>query len=163
MRDEQTWLKIAREDIGLKEIPGAKTAPKILGWLQTLKVWWTDDETPWCGIAMAAWMRAADIDPPKAFYRAKAWLDWGIKVDCPVVGAVVIFTRDGGGHVGLIVGKDQRGRLLVLGGNQGNAVSVVPFDMARVDGYRFPPGQQHQFKSWLHTYASADASSTNEA
>jgi hypothetical protein len=29
---------------------------------------------------------------------------------------------------------------MVLGGNQGNAVTVAPFDRARVLGYRWPPG-----------------------
>ena len=51
-----------------------------------------------------------------------------------------MFSRDGGGHVGFAVGKDTAGRLLVLGGNQGNAVSIAAFDVARAIGYRWPAG-----------------------
>jgi hypothetical protein len=39
-----------------------------------------------------------------------------------------------------VVGNDEAGRLMVLGGNQGNAVTVAPFDRARVLGYRWPSG-----------------------
>lgn len=37
-----------------------------------------------------------------------------------------------------VVGKDKQGRILGLGGNQGNAVSVVPFNAADIDGYYWP-------------------------
>ena len=33
---EPDWLTIARADLGTREIPGAPTAPKIAGWLQTI-------------------------------------------------------------------------------------------------------------------------------
>lgn len=37
-----------------------------------------------------------------------------------------------------VVGKDKQGRILGLGGNQGNAVSIVPFNLADIDGYYWP-------------------------
>jgi hypothetical protein len=43
------------------------------------------------------------------------------------------------GHVGLVVGEDRTGNLLVLGGNQGDAVRVSAFGRARVVAYRWPP------------------------
>jgi len=134
------WLTIAEKYIGLREIPGAPTAPTIAAWLQRLGAWWNDDETPWCGVAMAAWMQEAGFKPPAAWYRAKAWATWGIPLSKPVTGCVVVFTRQGGGHVGLAVGQDSEGRLMVLGGNQGNAVRVAAFDMGRVVAYRWPEG-----------------------
>ena len=42
--------------------------------------------------------------------------------------------------MGFVVGRDPRARLLVLGGNQRDAVNISPFDTARVLGYRWPPG-----------------------
>jgi uncharacterized protein (TIGR02594 family) len=135
---EPKWLVAARKHLGLAEIPGKEHHPTIQKWLKTLKAWWIDDETPWCGTFVAAVFREADILPAKHWYRAKGWLDWGIPIEGPKQGAVVVFERSGGGHVGFIVGVDQKGRLLVLGGNQGNKVSVVPFDTARVLGYRWP-------------------------
>ena len=132
------WLDEARKHIGVAEIPGKDHSPVITRWLSDLGAWWTDDDTPWCGVFVAHCFRSAGVQLPKHWYRAKAWLDWGITVP-PLVGCVVVFERVGGGHVGLLVGKDQGGRLMVLGGNQGNKVSVAPFDPARVAGYRWPP------------------------
>jgi uncharacterized protein (TIGR02594 family) len=158
------WLIEARKHLGLREIPGAPTAPTIAKWLQSLGAWWRDDETPWCGVATAAWMQAAGVAPPKAWYRAKAWLDWGTPLARPAVGCIVVFERQGGGHVGIVTGYDQRGRLMVLGGNQGNAVNVAPFDLDRVAGYRWPADQMALLMtSTMPTVASAAASSRNEA
>ncbi len=134
------WLAVARADIGLREIEGAPTAPRIAAWLRDLRAWWSDDETPWCGTACAAWMRAAGVAIPRHWYRARAWADWGQPLDRPAHGCIVVFARRGGGHVGLLVGQDEAGRLLILGGNQGDAVNVRSFGRDRVLAYRWPPG-----------------------
>jgi uncharacterized protein (TIGR02594 family) len=142
LTDEPEWLIEAHLYIGQRKLPDVPVAPALARWLQRLGAQWGGDEVPWCGPVMAAWMQACDIPPARAWYRAKGWLDWGTPIPAPVVGAVVVFDRAGGGHVGLVVGKDPVGRLLVLGGNEGSAVSVLPFDRARVAGYRWPPGQR---------------------
>ena len=87
---EPRWVTLARQDLGLAEIPGKQTATRITKWLVGMRAWWHDDETPWCGVAMDAWMRAADIAPPPAAYRARSWLNWGFPVTEPVVGAVAV-------------------------------------------------------------------------
>lgn len=139
---DPAWVVEARKDIGLRELPGAPTAPRIQRWLSDLGAWWRDDETPWCGAAVAAWMRAACVGPlPRFWMRAQAWADWGQPLAVPAHGCVVVFSRNGGGHVGLVVGRDAQGRLLVLGGNQGDAVNVRAFGQDRVLAYRWPPGQ----------------------
>lgn len=164
MNIEPHWLRTARDDLGLRELPGAPTEPRIARWLTDLGAWWRDDATPWCGTACAAWMRKSDIAIPQHWYRAKGWLDWGESLPAPVVGAVVVFGREGGGHVGLVVGRDLSGRLLVLGGNQGDAVSIVPFDPARVLGYRWPSDRIALLPTGpLPIMASSRAASRNEA
>ena len=97
------------------------------------------------------------------FEAAKSYLGWGGRLDAPILGCIVVFTRDGGGHVGFAIGKDERGRLMILGGNQGNAVTIAPFDMERVAGYRWPaPGPT--VRQPLPLIASSGAaSSRNEA
>jgi uncharacterized protein (TIGR02594 family) len=113
----------------------------IAGWLGRLKAWWADDETPWCGTFVAAMMEPwAPL--PKHWYRARAWLDWGVPLEHPEVGCVVVFERQGGCHVGFVVGRDLANNLLVLGGNQGNRVSIAAFPRERVLGYRRPEGIQ---------------------
>lgn len=160
-----TWLLIARSDIGLREIPGAQTAPRIAAWLARLKAWWRDDETPWCGVAVAAWIQQAGYKLPVHWYRAKGWLEWGEELTGPAVGAVVIFDRKGGGHVALVAGVDAKGNLMCVGGNQGDAVCMAPFPRSRVIGYRWPTEavpmlEQH----WdLPLLASNGKLSSNEA
>lgn len=159
---EPTWLAAARADIGLREIPGAPTAPKIAGWLKQLRAWWSDDETPWCGVAVAAWMQAAGIGPlPRHWMRARAWAEWGQPLAYPAHGCVVVFARQGGGHVGLLVGEDAAGNLLILGGNQGDAVNVRAFPRARVLAYRWPPGRD--LPGQLKLARGSAAATTGEA
>lgn len=160
---EPRWLRAARAYLGTAEIPGKSTAPMISRWLRQLKAWWSDDETPWCGVAVAAWMREAGILLPQHWYRAKGWLDWGVPLGWPAVGSVVVFERSGGGHVGLVVGVDQFSRLMVLGGNQGNRVSIAPFDKMRVIGYRWPAGVPGPAFESLPVFAHEGAASANEA
>lgn len=157
------WLDIARRYVGLAEIPGKAHNPTISRWLRDLRAWWSDDETPWCGTFVAAVFREAGYSLPQHWYRAKAWLDWGVKLDQPAFGCVVVFERSGGGHVGYVVGRDQLGRLLVLGGNQGNKVSVAPFQTDRLAGYRWPIEAIMDPRVAPPRLASNQASSTNEA
>ncbi|MGL6245657.1 TIGR02594 family protein [Pseudomonas sp.] len=132
------WLTLARSFLGTAEIPGPRHNATILGWLERLKAWWRDDETPWCGVFVAHCLREAGHEIPKLWMRARAWADWGISLEWPVVGCIVVFSRAGGGHVGFVVGRDNAGNLMVLGGNQGDRVSIAPFSPGRVIAYRWP-------------------------
>lgn len=135
--DEPAWLTEARKHIGTKEIPGPKHNPKILGWVKRLGGWFADDETPWCGTFVAHCMDAAGHKPiPKHWYRAKDWLQFG-KTTPPRIGAIAVFGRSGGGHVGFVVGEDAT-HLHVLGGNQSNMVNVARIAKNRLLGYRWP-------------------------
>lgn len=157
------WINEAKKYEGLKEVPGAGNNPTIVNWLVRIKAWWRDDLTPWCGTYLGGVFLAVGLAIPKAAYRAMAWLEWGRKLESPAYGCVVIFDRKGGGHVGFVVGRDARGRLLVLGGNQKDAVRVDPFEMDRVKGYRWPLGSSLAPDYNLPTVYTSAASSTVEA
>lgn len=159
----QPWLIEARKNIGVKELKGQATSVKIANWLKSLKAWWTDDETPWCGTFAAHCIRTANLSLPKHWYRAKDWLNWGQVLVSPAVGSVVVFDRVGGGHVGFIVGKDKVGNLLVLGGNQGDAVNVRAFPLTRVSGYRWPKEVPLPLIRQLPILVAGAELSTNEA
>lgn len=156
------WMVEAAKHVGLKEIPGKENNPTIINWLKSLRAWWSEDETPWCGTFAAHCMQVAGIPLPKHWYRAKDWANWGSRLVTPIYGCVVVFERKGGGHVGFVLGVDSKGRLLVIGGNQGNQVSVMPFDRARVVGFFWPPGVVFEPVSLPVLHSAAD-SSTNEA
>jgi uncharacterized protein (TIGR02594 family) len=159
------WLDAAKRDLGLKEITGSKHEPVIVSWLLALKAWWTDDETPWCGVAMAWWMKSSKLPYPKLYMRAKSWSTWGVEVpkDKPFLGCVGIWNRQGGGHVGIIVGINENGHHMVLGGNQGNKVSIVAISPDRLESVRWPldfPVGRIVLPAY---YTNSKAVSTNEA
>lgn len=134
------WLKEARNHIGLREIKGGKHAPEIVQfWKDIKRGGIKDDETPWCAAFVGAMLERSGIKSSR-FESAKSYLNWGVQLSDPVVGCVVVFTRQGGGHVGFCVGQDSAGNLLILGGNQGDAVNVKAFPRSRVTGYRWPAG-----------------------
>lgn len=133
------WLAIARTLIGQREIKGPTHNNWIAkGWARLDAGWFNDDETPWCGFFVAHCIDAAGLPYPGKglFARAKAWLDWGEPVQ-PVLGAVAVFGRDGGGHVGFAVGESAS-HIYVLGGNQGNMVNIMPIAKDRLLGFRWP-------------------------
>ncbi len=142
------WLTAARADIGLKEIPGPKSNLKIIGWAVKLGGWIkaavTDDATPWCGMFVAHIFQDTlpALKRPANPLSAAAWALWGIKLAKPALGAVLVFRRPGGGHVGFYEGEDAA-CYHVLGGNQGNAVSVTRIEKNRLiaGGIRWPAGQ----------------------
>lgn len=161
---EPQWLSIARRDIGNSETLGPNDSPFIRSMLERLSALWLRGQ-PWCGGAVANWISQCGLGLPKNWFRAKAWLEWGVILSGPCVGAVVVFERERGGHVGFVVGRDTRGRLLVLGGNQGDMVKVSPFDVGRAVGYRWPEGINHPAVGWseLPVLAATGPVSTNEA
>ena len=159
---DPAWLIIARRYLGVRELPGAANSPIIQRWLVNLRAWWADDATPWCGVFCAEVMREAGIPRPKAWYRAKAWAEWGVRLTLPVVGCVVVFERQGGGHVAFVVGTDEAGRLMCLGGNQGDAVTIAPFLRERVIAYRWPTADIPVYAP-LPLISSRAASSVNES
>ncbi|EBX3952627.1 TIGR02594 family protein, partial [Salmonella enterica subsp. enterica serovar Offa] len=69
-----------------------------------------------------------------------SYLAFGDELKEPVYGCIVTFSRTGGGHVGFVVGKTESGNLMVLGGNQSDAVNIKAFKTDRVTGYRWPSG-----------------------
>ncbi len=161
--NEPAWIDIAREYIGLEEIPGPRTNATIRGWLERLKAWWRDDETPWCGAFVAYCLDVAGFDIPKYWMRAREWATWGTELSSPVPGCIVVFSRQGGGHVGFVVGRDAAGNLIVLGGNQGNRVSLATFTRNRVLAYRWPGATPPTGQLWLPVIAGNSKPSTNEA
>ncbi|HHQ4553423.1 TPA: TIGR02594 family protein [Aeromonas veronii] len=136
------WINEARKFLSLKEIKGSKHAQEILDmWKAIKRGGIRDDETPWCAAFVGACLERVGIQSTR-FESAKSYLGWGEKLDRPVLGCVVVFSRDGGGHVGFVVGKSPSGNLLVLGGNQDDAVNVREFPLSRKPSYRWPLNEQ---------------------
>jgi len=65
-----------------------------------------------------------------------AWANWGQKSNI-APGAVLVFKRQGGGHVGFYVGEDSSA-YHVLGGNQSDSVSIARIAKDRLVAVRWP-------------------------
>lgn len=162
MMFEPAWLIEARKHIGTREIKGPTHEPKILAWWKAIKRGGIkDDETPWCAAFVGGCLEAVGIVSSR-FESARSYETWGMKLAAPIPGCIVVFSRDGGGHVGFVIGQDRAGNLLVLGGNQGDAVNVKSFARSRVTAYRWPAAVPLPANDNLPTMAGT-ALSSNEA
>jgi len=138
MVSDPAWLTEARKLIGLHEIKGSQHNPEILQmWRDIKRGGIKDDETAWCAAFAGAMLERAGIKSSR-FESAKSYLQWGRPLVGPVHGCIAVLVRKGGGHVGFVVGADNFGRLLILGGNQDDAVNVRAFPLERFVGFRWP-------------------------
>lgn len=144
-QSELPWISAARKYVGLREDTSkTKHNPTILMMLKKMgsfngeaRAWWNNDDDAWCGTFVGYCLGISNRWVVREWYRAKSWnapVEL-TKLDKPAYGAIVTFTRTGGGHVGFVVGKDKHGNIMVLGGNQSNKVSIIPFAPSRVTGY----------------------------
>lgn len=142
------WMTEARSLIGTREVPGAGNNPVIMTWgnrlgARVLGIAYGADSVPWCGLYAAWCVHQAGLKPPPIAIRAKAWATWGQPVRDPwnpPMGAIAVFERQGGGHVGFVDSMNADGSLNILGGNQGDAVNVRRFTRDRLIALRWPTG-----------------------
>lgn len=140
---EPNWIAVARRYLGESEVSGSSSNPKITGFFKRAVGKAFGDETAWC----AAFVGSCLIEAGKAGsgkLNARSYLDWGQPIATPRLGCVVVFSRGDPkgwqGHVGFWMGEDS-GKVIVLGGNQGNRVSLARYAKSRVLGYRWPSDQ----------------------
>lgn len=167
--ESMQWMTEARRLIGTREVPGGASNPVIMAWgnrlgARVLGIAYGADSVPWCGLFAAWCIQHAGITPPKIAIRAKAWATWGTPLPLsgtPPMGAIAVFGRDGGGHVGFVNSVNADGSINVLGGNQGDAVNVRRFSRDRLVALRWPAGQP--VGAPAHIAHTAAAKTTGEA
>lgn len=126
---------------GTKEVKGVGNNPTILAWAKEIGgvagSWYNEDAKAWCGLFMAVCCKRAGLDIPAGFdaLRALKWGAWGTPVKDPMLGDILTFAREGGGHVGLYVGEDDEA-YHVLGGNQSDQVNIMRIDRKRLNAAR---------------------------
>ena len=145
-----TAFELAQRYVGIAELSAkGKDHPLVQWWLSLCGFGLeSSDEIPWCSAFMngIAWELRL---PRSKSAAARSWLAVGLPIpliDAKAGSDVVILQRGEGqqpgpeviaapGHVGLFAGL-QGDHVLVLAGNQGNAVSIAPFSVTRVLGVR---------------------------
>lgn len=128
--------------LGTIETPGKGNNPAIIGWAKEvgLERVYTADSIPWCGLFMAVVAHRADKTIPAQPLWALNWAKFGVEAGQPCLGDVLTFTREGGGHVALYLGEDDR-CYHVLGGNQSDAVTITRIEKKRLYRARRPVWQ----------------------
>ncbi len=126
--------------IGTKEIVGIKNSETIMKWAKELGLGKTyvNDEIAWCGLFMAYCCRLAGLETgltPTETLWALNWNRFGTRQKTAMLGDVLTFKRNGGGHVGIYVGEDET-CYHVLGGNQSNQVCITRIEKIRLSGIR---------------------------
>lgn len=145
-----TAFDLASRFIGVREVAGTASNPLVLAMLRLDSEWPEGDEVSWCSafLNFVAWMLRL---PRSKSLAARSWLQVGAAVPlaAAIVGFDVVVLKRGPdpqpgpevlaapGHVGLYAGlSEDMKRVHLLGGNQGDSVSVASFDVARVLGVR---------------------------
>lgn len=140
-----TWMLIAQQELtrGVHEIPGPESNPRILVYHAATSFQATSDEVPWCSSFVNYCLQHAGYEGTRSA-AARSWLTWGEPIDDPRYGAIVVLARGKNpaqGHVGFLTGhRESDDKILLLAGNQNDAVSIAAFDPPRVLAYRWPRG-----------------------
>lgn len=139
MLPDLPWMAIADGEMGQAEVPGGAHNQRIVGYAREIGASWVqDDETPWCAGFVGACLARAGLKQTGSML-ARSYLKWGVECE-PKPGAVVVLKRGrdpASGHVGFLVER-RAGKVFILGGNQGNQVSIAGYLEADVLGYRWP-------------------------
>jgi uncharacterized protein (TIGR02594 family) len=152
--DRPLWLIEGMNWMGTKESAGAADNATIRKWAveeggEIAKVY-RHDSIPWCSLYANMVLSKVGLKGTETLW-ALDWANWGQKLPGPAVGAFAPMKREGGGHIAIVVGRDQNGNLMCLGGNQEDAVNIKPFPANRPLCFRWPDGVPPPTKFGLDT------------
>jgi len=139
IEEKPLWLRIAEDEIGVREIAGPGSEARIVKYHASTTLKATDDSVPWCS-SFVNWVMQKAGYKGTGLANARSWLKWGNAIKEPKLGCIVVFRRTGSptaGHVAFYEGESN-GLLLVLGGNQSDQVRLSRYPKGSVLGYRWP-------------------------
>lgn len=136
MIDQRAALSLAASQMGFNE---RDQQAAIQDYLTTGGANLDPAVTAWCAAFVNATLQQTGIQGTGS-NMARSFMDWGQPVTQPQEGDLAVFSRGDPsgpyGHVGFFKGYDDQGNIMVLGGNQGDAVSVAPYSPDRLLGFR---------------------------
>lgn len=144
--DAPRTIREAVKLIGTHEVAGSANNRVILAWAREVAqaigvddLGYNADSIPWCGLAAAVvCVRSGwSAQVPKTPLWARSWAVFGNGVDVAGLGDVLVFSREGGGHVGFYVAEDDA-NYHVLGGNQNDEFNIKPVAKKRCIAIRRP-------------------------
>lgn len=140
------WLLEALKWVGTHEGVGASDNPVIIEWAKeeggAIAANYKHDATAWCALFANMCLTKVGLKGTETLWALDFAGRWpSVKLAGPAVGAFAPMKREGGGHIMIIVGKDKAGNVVGVGGNQGDAVNLRAFPIARLNqGYWWPTG-----------------------
>jgi uncharacterized protein (TIGR02594 family) len=138
MIDQRAALSLAASQMGFNE---RDQRAAIQDYLSTGGANLDPAVTAWCAAFVNATLQQTGIEGTGS-NMARSFMDWGQPVTQPQEGDLAVFSRGDpsgpSGHVGFFKGYDDQGNIMVLGGNQGDAVSVAPYSPNQLLGFRRP-------------------------
>lgn len=144
-------LSLAMEELGVTEIAGPEDNSRIIEYSHSINhKWVTSDSTvPWCGFFVGFLAHKLGFDLPKLPGLAKDWLNTQnyksgrilTNNNKPTPGNdLAVFHRGDPtskfGHIAVYLGHSNDGKeVFVIGGNQGNKVSIASYPASRLAGF----------------------------
>lgn len=139
---EPLWYQIAMKELGQEEVPGHLNNPRVLEYHQETKLKATEDSVPWCSSFVCWCLHQAGYESTRNAW-ARSYQSFGESLLFPKVGAIMLFKRGANaGHVGFlhseVEGSMKQKMYKIIGGNQGNRVSIAPFPKSDLITMRWP-------------------------
>lgn len=123
---------------GMQEVEGPQANPEIVAFFKDLGYDVKDDETSWCAASLNYYLKQCGYEYTGKL-DARSFLKLSVIVLKPTLGDIVVLWRESPeswkGHVGLFINWNTK-YVWLLGGNQGNALSITAFPRERVLGCR---------------------------
>lgn len=131
------WMAEMHRRMGLHEV---RDKAKLIDFLKIGKFLGDPSSLPWCGDMVESCIAKtlpSELLPSNPFF-AQNWSKFGRDTGSPIVGAVgVIKWSASSGHVGFVAGVDGT-KVVLLGGNQSNAITLASFPRSKFIAFRWP-------------------------
>ncbi len=127
----------AFKEIGTSEVSGDGDNPRVVEYHKATSDGASPDSVPWCA-SFVSWVLEKNGIRSTRSKWARSYSTFGVKLDKPVKGCIVVLSRTSDpakGHVGFYA-YETPGLIWLLGGNQGDKVSIAPYDNGRLISYR---------------------------
>ena len=137
--NQTPWIDMAVEEMK-KGFNETGNNPEILKYFNHTQLKNTpaseSDQTPWCATFVNYCLESSGIDGTKwaTAYSFKGYGETYSKLN-PKYGSIAIMNYS---HVGFVIGQTPNGRIILLGGNQNNAINLSPNSIHYVIHFVYP-------------------------
>lgn len=137
---ENEWMVRAKNETGIKTFPEGRSNPRIEEYHMGTNIAGYDDKAAWCS-SFLNWVLTESGYTGTNSALARSWLEWGVKLEKPRFGCVVVLEREKPngwqGHVGFF-SKIEGNQIFLFGGNQLDEVREHFYPLSTVIDYRWP-------------------------